>query len=279
MRVVVDPTARAFADRVLPWLLRDPVRNNVAALLIQARADGSASTEDGARWLAVLDGDQLAGVALRLPPQPLLLTMADREVMAELADWCAVEDPRLPVVNGPVPAVDEFARRWTERTGAAATVELGSRVFRLDQVTQPAPVSGGLRLARPDDVELLYAWVAAFHREAAPYEDAADLVAYVDQKLAAGLLFVWQDGDPATMLWTSRPAAGVVRISAVYTPPERRGHGYASALVAAVSQRQLDHGATACCLYTDLSNPTSNKIYQAIGYQPVQDVRHWRFGY
>ena len=81
------------------------------------------------------------------------------------------------------------------------------------------------------------------------------------------------------MLWTNPPTAGVVRVSGVYTPVERRGHGYASACVAAVSQHELDSGAVACSLYTDLANPTSNKIYQAIGYQPVEDARQWAFAY
>jgi GNAT superfamily N-acetyltransferase len=82
---------------------------------------------------------------------------------------------------------------------------------------------------------------------------------------------------PVAMNWTSPPAAGVVRVSAVYTPPERRGRGYASALVAATSQAALADGATACTLFTDLANPTSNAIYQRIGYRPVADAGRWRF--
>jgi predicted GNAT family acetyltransferase len=69
----------------------------------------------------------------------------------------------------------------------------------------------------------------------------------------------------------------VVRISTVYTPPALRGRGYASAMVAAASQHALDGGAAACTLNTDLANPTSNKIYQAVGYRPVRDTQIWRF--
>ena len=61
-----------------------------------------------------------------------------------------------------------------------------------------------------------------------------------------------------------------IAIGGVYTPPESRGHGYASACVAALSQRQLDAGRAFCALYTDLANPTSNSIYQKIGYRPVR---------
>jgi predicted GNAT family acetyltransferase len=31
------------------------------------------------------------------------------------------------------------------------------------------------------------------------------------------------------------------------------------------------------CLYTDLANPTSNKIYQALGYRRVLDRTSLRF--
>ena len=63
-----------------------------------------------------------------------------------------------------------------------------------------------------------------------------------------------------------------IRIGPVYTPPERRSRGYASSLTAAASQDQLDRGREFVFLFTDLGNPTSNKIYQAIGYEPVIDI-------
>ena len=76
--------------------------------------------------------------------------------------------------------------------------------------------------------------------------------------------------------WTGRTPDGV-RIGAVYTPPEYRGRGHATACVAALSQRMLDTGLAFCFLYTDLSNPTSNSIYQRIGYHLVRDVVDYNF--
>jgi len=75
----------------------------------------------------------------------------------------------------------------------------------------------------------------------------------------------------------SDPVAGAVRIGPVYTPPEQRRHGYASALVAQLSQGARSAG-NRCLLYTDLANPTSNAIYRAIGYRPVTEVLRYRFG-
>ncbi len=70
--------------------------------------------------------------------------------------------------------------------------------------------------------------------------------------------------------------AGVERIGPVYTPPDRRGRGYASAVVAGVSRSALDAGHR-CILYTDLENPTSNAIYRAIGYRAVAEALQYRF--
>jgi predicted GNAT family acetyltransferase len=63
----------------------------------------------------------------------------------------------------------------------------------------------------------------------------------------------------------------------VYTPPGRRGRGYATALVAALSAELLAAGRRFCFLYTDLANPTSNRIYQRIGYERVCDSAEIRF--
>jgi predicted GNAT family acetyltransferase len=140
----------------------------------------------------------------------------------------------------------------------------------------PAGVPGELRAAATADRDQLIAWTAAFGAEAVPDQRPWDAAPMIDVRLRRpGALWIWYDGGRAvSMLWISPPVGGVVRLSGVYTPPELRGRGYASACVAAVSGRVLA-GGHACVLYTDLANPTSNKIYQAIGYRPVMDARAW----
>src|SRR5205823_10825158 len=92
----------------------------------------------------------------------------------------------------------------------------------------------------------------------------------------AGLV-LWDDGGPTSVAGFGGATPNGIRIGPVYTPPELRRRGYASALVAALSQRMLDQGRRLCFLYTDLSNPTSNRIYRAIGYEPVCDSKEYRF--
>jgi len=97
------------------------------------------------------------------------------------------------------------------------------------------------------------------------------------RRLADDRLFVWDDGGPVSLVGTSPPVAGVVRVSLVYTPPAARGRGYASALVAAVSRRAMAAGAPQCMLYADGANPTANRVYQAVGYRRVTDARDYAF--
>ena len=103
-----------------------------------------------------------------------------------------------------------------------------------------------------------------------------DCLAFVRGKMAARQLFVWDAGGPVSMAaWVGRTEQGV-RIGYVYTPPAERKKGWASALVAALSQRLLDEGCR-CFLFTQATNPTSNKIYRALGYEHVCDFRLYAF--
>ena len=73
------------------------------------------------------------------------------------------------------------------------------------------------------------------------------------------------------------PTPNGIRVNFVYTPDENRGRGYASNLVAAISQHHLDAGKRFVFLHTDQANPTSNRIYQRIGYAPVSNSERWTF--
>jgi len=190
----------------------------------------------------------------------------------------------IPSVVGPVEVVRAFAERWTAATDRPHRHQMSERAFRLSRVIAPRPVPGSMRLAAGPDRDLLIEWLLAFEYEALPereQDSRADAEAAVARWLDKGTkrTYLWEvDGEVVS--WTSvggRTPNGT-RIGPVYTPPEHRGHGYASALVAAASQAQLDAGLAFCFLFTDLANPTSNHIYQAIGYEPVTDIDVYVFG-
>jgi len=96
-------------------------------------------------------------------------------------------------------------------------------------------------------------------------------------RIEEGDVFLWTDIEPVSMSVVVRKTARGAVVGGVYTPPELRGRGYASSCVAGLSQAQLDKGKQYCALFTDLANPTSNHIYQAIGYKPICDFKHYVF--
>jgi predicted GNAT family acetyltransferase len=154
---------------------------------------------------------------------------------------------------------------------------MSQRIYTLTEVAAPTDASGHVRWARESDIPLVTSWFQAFCEEAVPGDPPTDPETNVRRFMETGKLALWDDGQPVSMAGSSRGTPNGATVSAVYTPPECRGHGYASACVAALSQALLADGNQFCTLYTDRSNPTSNKIYQQIGYRPIADCAMYRF--
>ncbi|TAK00418.1 MAG: GNAT family N-acetyltransferase [Chloroflexota bacterium] len=222
------------------------------------------------------DGDvRVVAAALRTPPYNLVLSLIDDldagAAVDALAD--ALVDEVLPGVSGRRDLAARFAERWGGSAGRRARVQMAERIYRLSAVREPRPAPGRMRPAERADRPLLIAWIEAFFQEA--LGESTDPADTVDRWLAGEgrTLHVWEDGDVRVSLCgVGGETPNGIRVGPVYTPPEHRGHGYASNLVAGVSRAQLDAGRRFVFLFTDLANPTSNRIYQDVGYEPVVDV-------
>ncbi|MHB0935984.1 MAG: GNAT family N-acetyltransferase [Armatimonadota bacterium] len=274
MELIPYSDASAFRDDVLPFLLEREVENNLMISIIIRLADGTARWGDEpARLYLIRDGGEIVAAATQTPPYNLILTTAAPEITAFIADH--LKDIPLPGVLGPKADADRFARLWQERTGRSAQLEMAERIYRLDRVDPPADVSGHAAAATLEDVELLVEWTNAFITES--HASVSDPEAYVRGNIASRHLIVWKDPEPVSCASYGIPMPNGTRVGGVYTPPEYRRRGYATANVAAVSQRALDEGNKYCCLFTDLANPTSNSIYQKIGYRPVCDYAQYHF--
>ena len=221
--------------------------------------------------------------ALMTPPNNLLLyargNIAQEDSLGLLVENLAGGGWSIPGVLGPNMAAQAFAQAWQARSGAAARLAVRERAFELREVIPPPWPAGGMRLARAEDLDLLAGWMVDFRAEAAPHdpfslEEALEAVGY---KITDQDLYLWEDGQAVTMVGRSRPTPHGYCIGPVYTPRPFRGRGYASALTARASQLQLEGGKQFTALFTDLSNPTSNSIYQKIGYRPVCDFDLYRF--
>jgi len=137
-----------------------------------------------------------------------------------------------------------------------------------------------MRSAIAADRALVVSWLEAFVTEALEDEEW-DSEELADRWIGGRnrTLQLWDDGGEVVSLAGvgGRTPTGI-RIGPVYTPPEHRGVGYASNLVAAATQEQLDGGRSFVFLFTDRANPTSNHIYEAIGFEAVSDIDRYAFG-
>jgi predicted GNAT family acetyltransferase len=202
---------------------------------------------------------------------PVLLSAMPAHAATDLADALADRRTAPPGVNGSAPAAQAFAAAWERRTGTAAEVKMRQRLFRLDRLRSPDPLpEGAVRVASASDRRLVRGWFTAFEQEAqggGPVREAL-----IDDRLGHGGILVWEvDGAPVAMAGRTRVAAGMARVGPVYTPPAHRRRGYGAAVTATLTRSALDAGAEHVVLFTDLANPTSNKIYQRLGYRPVDD--------
>jgi predicted GNAT family acetyltransferase len=220
-------------------------------------------------WWTVAGG--VRGAFMHTPDFPVLLTALPAAVAADLAARTLAGRP-LTGVNAYSEAAKAFGEAWREQTGGRVAVHRRMRLYRLAGLSWPRPMPDGVaRTAGEGDVALLTDWLAAFGREVNDTE-SGDLVASIRERFSYGGLTLWEaDGRPVSVAGITRRAAGMVRVGPVYTPPELRGHGYASAATAEVSRTALAAGAEEVLLYTDLANPVSNAIYQRIGYQQIED--------
>jgi hypothetical protein len=265
--------AAEFLTEAGPLLLADEARHNLILGIAGTIRDSPDVYPLRSLWLVRKEGRPVAA-AIRTPPYNLILARPESPLALEaLADGIAEE---LPGVNGCVPEADAFAEIWAGRTGARARTNMRQGVYALERVQPLRAVPGSPRVATLDDRDLVLQWWIAFAEEVlhegGPGRENAE--AMVEQRLAApgrGFL-LWEDGGDVVSLagWGGATPNGI-RIGPVYTPPDLRGHGYATALTAELSQRLLDGdlfdgGRRFCFLYTDLANPTSNGIYERIGY-------------
>lgn len=266
MKVEVTSDPVVFREWVFPFLERDPVLNSVLLTSVEQRAGGRVTEAGASTFVRVLDEDgDTVGAVMRTPERPVYLGALREDAVGPVAELFAELVPDVPGVLGTEPGARQFTEHWVPD----ARPGRGSRLHRLGQLVEPRPAPGRPRLARTGDADLCAGWNAAFFIEID--EPGLDQLAWANERIASEALWLWEDGGrPVCLVGHQVPVFGVTRIGPVYTPAEFRGNGYASALTAHVSGLIRDRGEEAC-LFTDLENPTSNKIYAAIGYRPVAD--------
>jgi RimJ/RimL family protein N-acetyltransferase len=263
----------AFDVRVRP-LLEAHIENNVVATVLTGTLQGQFEASPPVLAVGLDGGGAVAAAALRTAPWPMLCTPVDPDDADALLDLWLNRDPDMPGINGVLDTARSIASAWVQRTGGTHRCRTAMAMHSLVTVVDPPrPGPGRLVSATEADRDLALRWWDDFVAESRVIDAGPEARATtVDFRISEGHLFLWHDeGRPVSMVSTNPTVAGVVRIGPVYTPPEARRRGYATSAVAEVSRDALGTGAHTCMLYTDLSNPTSNKIYADVGYRRIAE--------
>lgn len=267
--------ATAFLERAGSFLAaREAQHNLILGLAGRLVGDAHVFGDDDPYFAVAKRDGAIIGAAMRTPPHNVILSeIDDLEACGAFARDVRGVFAAIPGAIGPTDAVAAFASTWAELTGVRREQVLSQCIYEADAVEPPHGVPGGARGYTEADRPLVRAWLEDF-----PLAADGDAGAFLDRRLAdpQSTVLLWEDGDPVSLAMSGSPTPHGIRIGPVYTPPERRRRGYAAAVTAALTQRELALRRY-CFLYTDLANPTSNSVYRRIGYRPVGDAAQWRF--
>ena len=269
-----------FLLETRPILEKDEAINS---LLLGIAASVKNSPLYTSFYLATIEDENgLLVAACMTPPHNLILASWEGEsdeAFALLIQDLRRENWPVPGVVGPAQTSEKFALTWAKLTGHQSKVSILERLFVLDRVILPERAVGRLRVATEDDLDLIKRWMFAFDQEAMHGDNQEVAWQRAELNVRSRDMYIWETPDKriVSMANKTRPLVNGISIGPVYTPPEERGHGYASNCVAALSQLLLDQGWKYCSLFTNLANPTSNSIYQKIGYRAVCDFNVYVF--
>lgn len=269
----------------------DPDAFLAAAAPISARGEASASfflgwahslkrtspEVDEHVYLATCAGDGVCGVAMQRDESPAIIGQSDPAAAIAFAEDLARDWPLLQGVVGAIDPSEAFAWRWHELTGRGHVLRARLRQHVLHDVAVVPEAAGAPRLATPADLSWLIAMHNAFIVEVGIPDSPERIARTMGKRVERGDFWIWDDDAAVAYVGFNDAAPEFARIAPVYTLPDRRGRGYATALVAALARELLRRGKAKLFLTTDLANPTSNAIYARIGFRPENDDCHFDF--
>ncbi|MCM3357503.1 GNAT family N-acetyltransferase [Psychrobacillus sp. MER TA 171] len=281
MRFQIYESAENFYEKAIPFLKENEDKFSLfLGVLERIRVGGYENP-----LMATIEEDgELIALFQMTPPHPLNIIFVDPNKIEASTDLGIEEIIQRGIHIDSIISVKDwamhFAEKWEEKTGQPHSLLMDQGLYRLDQVDDTLEASpGSWRLANDKDAPLIESWLSQFEGDTGlPRSAKEDIAQRVEAMLNAREVFLWEDeGEIVSMMKKARPSAHGVTVSMVFTPKEKRRKGYARTMVAACSKELLKE-YDFCVLYTDMLNPTSNKIYQEIGYQKLLDSVHLQLG-
>ena len=269
MKIKRYASCRDYLKDIEPLLLENEYLNNLMLGILYKSKGKPATSSD--LYLMINHEDRflvglIAGLYL------ILYANTDLEELYEqLVNYLMEHEIQYPGIIGPVACCETFRKVYESKTKQSMKLLMNQRIFVINEVKQFTKLESNIELAKASDVDYLKDWMFDFlevAKENPTYEHAKHKV---EELISSKSLYLLRYKDEiVSMAASTRPLMNGVSVSFVYTPNRFRNHGFASKCVELLTEKLLK-SYDYCTLYTDLSNPTSNSIYQKIGYRPVGD--------
>jgi len=274
-----------FHHIAYPFLIKHEAENNLPlAILNSLKRNKEIYGVEVPLLFSLIYDEKLELIALRTPPHDLIIAYLDKlEAISILVDELYKRKEKLPGVLSFKEAADTFAKLWCEKNSLKCNLFRKERVFKLERVSKDLIGDRLFSVASKAHKTLVLQWAEEMMREAM-IDLTEELVDQSKKNFAkefdenrSSFYLLFDINEPVSMVRKAGKTPNGNFINYVYTPPSLRRKGYATECVAKMSKLLLEEGNKYCFLFTDLSNPISNSIYQKIGYGPVIYENHYKF--
>ncbi|WP_042143990.1 GNAT family N-acetyltransferase [Paucisalibacillus sp. EB02] len=275
MKVLLETSIKRYLERVEDLLLQQEANNNLMLGLLERGKNNIGVFTDGIRLGIVEENGEPIYAFMQTPPNKWILPKVKHQhehAIQAVVQFLFQNKYPVPGVIGPSELVDEFVGLWKELTGKIENIHMKQLIYQLDEVKVKPDPKGKLIQGTDEHLSNVREWLQHFGEQANMEIAKTQADSMARSYIQKGSIYLWEsEGELVSMVNNSRRTRNGASVNAVFTPDEHKRKGYATSVVAALSQKLLDEGAKFCNLYTDLSNPTSNSIYKKIGYYVVGD--------
>jgi len=285
MEIRVYEDIEEFYALAFPFLITREAENNLQlSILNHLRQDIRRYGEEIPFLLLMEERDEVRLIALRTPPYDLSISYTDDlELINILVEELFKRKEKLPGVISFKKTADKFAKLWSKKNSLKLHLLRKERMYQLEEVSKETLGQRKFTVATKINQDLVLKWASEMMMEALTEINEEELERnltnikkeFKEENSTIYLLF--ENDKPVSMARKAGKTPNGKFVNLVYTPPSLRRKGYATECVAKLSKLILEEGNRYCFLFTDLSNPTSNSIYQKIGYRPVIDENHYKF--
>lgn len=280
LEIKIELSASEFLTRIKPLLNKREAEYSLLLGVCELRKETNKNPDDYVYISISQAGELIGGVCVT--ERSLVVSAIEESCLLNLANFLKEKNIQIPGVVGPALTSEALARIWGQLTKQKFSLAMGQKIYQIDAVSKTTNIAGHFSVARVEHTELVGRWLLEFTVESLPHqpstiEKTTELAA---AKIKKQEVYLWFDDSqqPVSMNLVGRPTENGISVSGVYTPKSLRKRGFASAVVAHTSQQMLNSGKKFCVLYTDVANPTSNKIYQQVGYREIATSKHFVFG-